>query len=211
MLSLKDQAYEAIKEKIITCQMLPGDIINERDLIAETGCGRTPVHEALSLLAREGLVRILPRRGMFVSEVSIKDIHDLYELKMEIEPLIVRMYGAEIPKEKLREFREVFHRVKAGVDYSRVDAEFHNMILSYCSNRYYKLIMEIVADQSQRIRVLTNEEPHRTARSNQEHMEVIDALLSDDIEGAAQAMQRHYENSLENILKFGLVSKFVNR
>ena len=77
MLSLKDQAYEAIKEKIITCQMLPGDIINERDLIAETGCGRTPVHEALSLLAREGLVRILPRRGMVVSEVSIKGIHGL--------------------------------------------------------------------------------------------------------------------------------------
>ena len=207
--SLKDKAYSIIHDKIITCELMPGDIIDEKSLILQTGCSRTPVREALTILARDGLVRIVPRRGMFVSEISVKDIKDIYELKRELEPIILRECWENIPNERLIYFQQVFQTDLQSYNYTLADAEFHAMILDSCDNNYYRLIMNIVSDQSQRIRILTNENPERLLQSSKEHLMVIDALLKKDIDAAAKAMRIHYQNSLDNALKMGLTDAFV--
>lgn len=202
MTSLKDKAYEIIREKIVTCEMMPGNVINEKELVAQTGCGRTPVREALNILARDGLVKILPRRGMFVSEISIKDIHDIFIFKQEVEPIIVRLGGSRIPEKSLLEFRDIFSTPLELRQYAEADNAFHSLILNACDNKYFQLIMSTVSDQSFRVRILTNEDSTRIQESSQEHLVIIKALLEKDIDGAAQAMAHHYETALKNIMNF---------
>ena len=211
MISLREKAYNIIREKIINCKLMPGDVIDEKELIAQTGCSRTPVREALNSLAQEGFVRIVPRRGIFVSDISIKDIHDIYELKQELEPIIVRMHGSEIPEDKLLIFQKKFSTDTDFYNYTLQDAAFHMLIVDCCTNKYYRLIMNIVSDQSQRIMMLTNEEPSRLEQSRNEHLDIINALLEKDVDRAADAVKRHYRNSLENIMKFNTISEFLKR
>lgn len=204
MATLKEKAYNMIKEKIVTCELMPGDIIDEKSLIAQTGCSRTPVREALTILARDGLVRIAPRRGMFVTEISVKDIYDMFTLKQEVEPIIVRLGGAKVSEEKLLEFREIFQTTMDLRTYVEADTAFHALITDACDNKYFKLVMSVVSDQSRRVRILTNEKPARIEQSSQEHLEIIDCLLNKDVEKAAQAMAVHYHNALDNIMLWDL-------
>ena len=202
MATLKEKAYEIIRQKIVTCELMPGDTIDEKALMAQTECSRTPVREALALLARDGLVKILPRRGMFVSEITLKDMVDMFTLKREVEPIIVRLGGKNIPRETLLEFRKIFSRPMGLQDYAREDTRFHAVITDACGNKYFKLMMDVVTDQSQRVRILTNEQPDRITKSSSEHLSIIDALLDRDVERAALAMAEHYRSSLEAILQW---------
>ena len=89
--SLSDRAYYAIRELIVTLELAPGSVVNERDLMERLGVGRTPVREALRDLARERLVDVFPRRGMFVSGVDVGDIAGLSEVRLELEGKAARL------------------------------------------------------------------------------------------------------------------------
>ena len=83
--SLADRAYYAIRELIVTLELAPGSVVSERDLMERLGVGRTPVREALRDLAREQLVEVFPRRGIFVSGVDVGDIAGLSEVRLVLE------------------------------------------------------------------------------------------------------------------------------
>jgi DNA-binding GntR family transcriptional regulator len=83
--SLSDRAYYAIREWIVTLELAPGSVVSERDLMERLGVGRTPVREALRDLAREQLVEVFPRRGIFVSTVDVGDIAGLSEVRRVLE------------------------------------------------------------------------------------------------------------------------------
>ncbi|KAA3664679.1 MAG: GntR family transcriptional regulator [Chloroflexi bacterium] len=89
-LSLSQQAYESIKQKIVSLELAPGAVINETKLREELNLSRTPIREALQRLAQEKLILIAPRRGMFVSEISITDLQKLFEARLVLEPFAAR-------------------------------------------------------------------------------------------------------------------------
>lgn len=89
--SLADQAYYAIREWIVTLDLAPGSVVSERELMGRLGLGRTPVREALRDLAREQLVDVFPRRGMFVSGVDVGDIAGLSEVRLVLETEAARL------------------------------------------------------------------------------------------------------------------------
>jgi DNA-binding GntR family transcriptional regulator len=89
--SLADRAYYAIREWIVTLDLAPGSVVNERELMGRLGLGRTPVREALRDLAREQLVDVFPRRGMFVSGVDVGDIAGLSEVRLVLETEAARL------------------------------------------------------------------------------------------------------------------------
>ena len=89
--SLADRAYYAIREWIVTLDLPPGSVVNERELMGRLGVGRTPVREALRDLAREQLVEVFPRRGMFVSSVDVGDIAGLSEVRLLLESEAARL------------------------------------------------------------------------------------------------------------------------
>src|ERR1044072_1469456 len=96
--SLSDQAYYRIREMIVTLELPPGSLLSERELMERLRLGRTPVREALRALARERLVEVYPRRGMFVSSVDVRDLAGLSEVRSTLEPRAARLAAERAPE-----------------------------------------------------------------------------------------------------------------
>src|SRR5688572_33130490 len=104
---LSDRAYERIRHDIIGCALAPGTEISEAQLCAHYKLGKAPVRMALNRLAHDGLVRAIPRRGYRVAEVTLKDIHDVFELRLMLEPAAARMAAGKVDARRLRALVEV--------------------------------------------------------------------------------------------------------
>ena len=89
--SQSEQAYDAIRELVVTLELPPGSLVDERDLMARLGLGRTPVREALRALAQEKLIEVYPRRGMFVTPVDARNLAALSEVRGVLEPFAARL------------------------------------------------------------------------------------------------------------------------
>ena len=104
--TLKDKAYQIIKEKIITCQYKPGTLLNEIELVQEVDSSHTPIREALSRLEQENLVKFMPKKGIWVTDIVMSDVRDVYEVRELIEPHIIRRWGCDISKDELKEYMD---------------------------------------------------------------------------------------------------------
>ena len=93
---LTDRAYERIRHDIISCAIAPGAEISEAQLCAQYKLGKAPVRMALNRLAHDGLVRAIPRRGYMVAPVTVRDIHDVFELRLMLEPAAARMAAGKV-------------------------------------------------------------------------------------------------------------------
>ena len=97
-LSLKLQAYQYLKTKILNCEYRPNEFLNEQKLCAEMGnISRTPMRDALGRLEQEGLITILPKKGLMVSGITEEDVHSMFEMRLLVEPYALRTYGSEHP------------------------------------------------------------------------------------------------------------------
>src|SRR5208283_5369665 len=105
--SLTDKAYKEIEEEIVTLRLRPGQVLSESGLAKHLDIGRTPVREALQQLAREGLVTILPRRGVIVSEINVGNQLELLRVRREVERLMARLAAERATKEELETFSEI--------------------------------------------------------------------------------------------------------
>ena len=98
-LSLKLQAYQYLKTKILNCEYRPNEFLNEQKLCAEMGnISRTPMRDALGRLEQEGLITILPKKGLMVSGITEEDVHSMFEMRLLVEPYALRTYGNAIPR-----------------------------------------------------------------------------------------------------------------
>jgi len=102
-----EQAYELLKEKIITTRLKPGTMIEEAVLVNDLGLGRTPVREALKRLEAERLVVVLPRRGMYVAEVTLAELRELEEVRIPLETLSARLAVQRITPSQLDELERL--------------------------------------------------------------------------------------------------------
>lgn len=102
-----ERAYELLKEEIITTRMKPGAIIEEAVLVNDLGLGRTPVREALKRLEAERLVVVLPRRGMYVAEVTLAELRELEEVRLPLETLSVRLAVQRITTAQVAELERL--------------------------------------------------------------------------------------------------------
>jgi DNA-binding GntR family transcriptional regulator len=90
------KAYTQIKGKIITAKMLPGSVINEANLMDEFALGRTPIREAIKQLQMENLVKITPRKGMFVADIAVTDLMQIFEIRIELESYATKLAAQRI-------------------------------------------------------------------------------------------------------------------
>src|ERR1700720_2400274 len=140
--SLTEQAYRLIEEQIVTLRLKPGDILSEQMLSASFRIGRTPIREALQRLAREGLVTILPRKGVLVSDINPRNQLLLLEVRRELERLLCRA-GAE---RATRQQRETMREIADGMDaaakanddiaFMRLDRELNELMIQAAHNAY---------------------------------------------------------------------------
>jgi DNA-binding GntR family transcriptional regulator len=113
LLTDAQRAYSEIKERIVTTVMRPGAVIEEAALMVDLGLGRTPIREALKLLEAEKLVVVSPRRGMFVADVSLTDLRELEEVRLELESLCARLAVQRMTPWEVEEMRRLVAELQA--------------------------------------------------------------------------------------------------
>jgi DNA-binding GntR family transcriptional regulator len=207
--SLADQAYYRIRELIVSLELPPGSPISERELMERLGLGRTPIREALRALARERLVDVYPRRGMFVSRVDVGDLAGLSEVRAALESHAARLAaeratesdraaiavlldelngaGGELGERTLIDLDQRIHR--------RIYRCTHNAFLEATLDAYYMLTL--------RIWFLALDRVARLENAVGEHLELLEAIRDGEPERAGKAMQRHvtgFEQAMRRVL-----------
>lgn len=189
-LSLADQAYEAIRDLIITLQIRPGAPISGEDLMRRLNLGRTPVHQALKRLESERLVAVYARRGTFATEVNITDLALLTEVRLQLEGQAAHCAAKRRTRAEQDELRELVREIDrpdaADHELMALDTEVHraiyrcahNSYLAYTLEQYYNLVLRIWYLFLDRL-------PHVS-----EHIAEDKALLEAIIEGDADLAHR---------------------
>ncbi len=138
--SLAERAYATIEERIVTAELAPGSVLSEQTLADELGIGRTPVREALQRLANEGLVTVLPRRGVLVSEVNVQTQFEILAVRRALERLLVQLASDHAGTADRTAFAEIAERMEDaaqsgdGTAFMRLDAALNSLITEVAGN-----------------------------------------------------------------------------
>lgn len=206
-LPLRDIAYNYIKNKIMKCKYLPGYDISEADIANEIGISRTPVREAIQMLNRDGFIIIYPRKGMIVAPITMKEIQEVFDIRMMVEAHIITKNFRNISKEYLLEMKQVFMKVMEDAEfinydeYYDLDFGFHNALIKSSNNDLLIRFMEKIYDTDYRIRALsTQEREDIQGRANPEHLEMIDTILAGNPEKIDAIIKAHLKNAKQAAL-----------
>lgn len=193
--SLKLQAYNIIKDKIITCEYAPSTLLNEEVLREEIGASRTPIRDALSRLEQEGLITIIPKKGIMVSGLSIADINMIFEVRLLFEPYALKNYGFTLSDETIMTFYNdlaIPREADMDRDFFAMDDAFHSTIVSAIPNRFLCQTYDLIQTQNRRFRVMTGQfSADRLEATMNEHLQIVKACLRKDWDAAADAMRTH--------------------
>ena len=186
------KAYEVLRNKIITCELMPGAVVDQNALMREIGVSRTPVREAVNALEAEGLLVVMPRRGVIVAPISLTDVSQIYTVRENFEPLIVRLATPSADRERLAKYHRGFTRDTLDPDsIIQSDFEMHNYFAELTENTYLVRLMSSVLSQNMRIVVLGARIRDRLPASNREHAAILERMMDGDADGAAEAMRAH--------------------
>lgn len=189
---LRDKAYEFLRSKIVTCELMPGAVVDQNALMKEIGVSRTPIREAVNSLASEGLLVVMPRRGVIVAPISLSDVHQIYTVREMVEPVVVRLATPLVEKDRMAKFYRIFTREKNDPDsIIRSDFEMHSYFVERTENAHLIRLMSGVLSQNMRIVVLGARIQDRLPASNKEHATIIERMLDRDAAGAEEAMKVH--------------------
>lgn len=153
---LTQQAYQALEELIVTLRLAPGEVLSEGALTKQLGIGRTPVREALQRLALEGLVVILPRRGILVSEINVSSQLELLRLRREVERLMCRLAAERATQEQRAAFGGLASAMNRSADtnddvaFMRHDRQYNLLLARCCCNLYARKTMGLMQGLSRR-------------------------------------------------------------
>lgn len=193
--TLKQRAYNIIKDKIISCEYLPNTLLNEESLREEVHASRTPVRDALSRLEQENLIQILPKKGIMVAPLSIREINMIHEARMLMEPYAVENYAEQIPEERLEYYYKIFKEKNfqnSMGKFYEIDNEFHQEFIDATKNDYFVSLYERIFNQNCRLRILSGVKSNtRIDETRIEHFKILEACMSKRWADAAAAMREH--------------------
>ena len=204
--SQSDEAYLRIRDRIVSLEMPPGSVVNESRLREELKIGRTPIREALQRLARENLVRSIPHRGTFVTDVNITDLARITEVRTVLEAHAARAAAEKLgaaDRDALAELlADLERRTTIGQrELMQLDQRIHRAIYRGARNPFLESTLERYFNLSLRLwyLVLDRDVPLRAAV--EEHVELLRAILAGDGDLAETIMRRHVTNFEREIRK----------
>jgi DNA-binding GntR family transcriptional regulator len=208
-LLLRLQTYRAIRDGILSDRYRPAVPLSEQQLACELQVSRTPVREAIKQLEHEGLVSVVPLRGVFVREVTARDVAEIFQIREALECFALRVSGSNIPLQELRALDELFAQYEARREICPSDKErlfdadtaLHSMIVEAAGNARMVQVLEPLRTQILRVRSLSWSAPTRVVKASCEHRRIIQALLKGDrIEGEA-ALRDHLRYGRDHLLQ----------
>jgi DNA-binding GntR family transcriptional regulator len=207
-ISLRDKAYDTIKHRIITCAFRPGEYINELQLSTLLKIGRTPVHQALDRLMIEGMVEVIPRKGVIVKPVSLNEVLQIIEVRLINEPFGARLAAEKASDADLAEMADVLERTKHWVTVRNVeelmllDREFHLLIARAAKNEVLIELLRNLHERSLRFWFISLNAPTQHETVQREHSAIFTAIHQRDPDSAESAMRRHIESFRANVSQY---------
>lgn len=205
LISLKDRVYAAIKDAILSIRLKPGTPLVEAQLAEELGVSKTPVRAALEELEREGFVTRVLFKGTYVTEVTAKDVLEIFQLRAVLEGLAARL---ATPLFSPQELDQVAHHLTASEAAlaegdlalcSKLGKNLHDAIINKTDNQRLMLITRNLDDHIQRFRAISDQISGRLNKSVREHRRILDALHRGDPSAAEQAMRDHLHSVMEDL------------
>ena len=199
--ALYEEVAELLRQRIFASELKPGSWIDELRLAEEYGISRTPLREALKVLAAEGLVTMKVRRGAYVTEVNDKDQRDVYHLLALLESDAAGVVATEATEAELQELQALHQALSAAVTdrekFFQINERFHMRLLEIANNRWRN---QMVDDLRKVMKLNRHHSLFKTGRleeSLKEHQAIMDALLARDATATVQCMKAHFANGLE--------------
>lgn len=203
--SLRGQVFHTIREDILKGRYKENDELRETTLGKELGVSRTPVREALRQLELEGLVKIIPNRGAFVTGISEKDVRDIYMVRSVLEGLCVQMAAEHMTKERIDELEEVlllaeYYLEKGNMEQlTELDGKFHQILYTASESRILEHVLSDFHKYVQLARRNSVKTESRAQKSLEEHREILEALKENDAEKAEKLANTHILNVMKNL------------
>jgi DNA-binding GntR family transcriptional regulator len=206
--SQSEEAYLRIRDRIVCLEMAPGSVVNEARLREELKIGRTPIREALQRLARENLVKSIPHRGTFVTDVNITDLARITEVRIVLEAHAARLAAEKLAGGDRAAIEDLLEVVAAGKitgqqELMRLDQQIHRTVYRATRNPFLEATLERYLNLSLRLWYLVLDREIRLREAVEEHVELLKGILNGDGDHAEEIMRRHvigFEREIRKVL-----------
>lgn len=209
--TLVNTAYLRLRERILSNAIPPGTETLEADLAQSLGMSRTPVREAIIRLAHEGLVEVVPRRGVRVVPITLRDLREINEVLGCLEVLAAEKVAARrLSPAQIGEFDAAIDGMDAALEagdmdaWARADFRFHTLLIELSGNAHLQRTASLYLDKAHRARLVTMPLRHRPVYSNTNHAAVVEAIRRNDPESAREihaAHKRRWSTELDTIVE----------
>jgi DNA-binding GntR family transcriptional regulator len=203
--TLHDELVERLRDMISDGELPPGTRVPEKLLCIRFGVSRTPLREALKVMASEGLIDLLPNRGATVAKLSIADVEEMFPVMGHLEAMAGELACAHITDEEIAEIRllhyqMVLHYTRSERPaYFKINQEIHDRILSAARNRTLANLHRSLAGRIRHVRYLANMSKARWTQAVEEHELILNALIARDGPRLGVILKRHLANKLESV------------
>lgn len=201
---LAKMALNALRHSILTSELVPGVLYNEKSLAERLGISRTPVREALLELSTKRLIRLFPQKGVMINTFSDKDIEEVFEIRIALEALSIkkacgsnRLNSALL--KQLIDDQKAAIRMNHTSDFMEADRRFHMAFIYMNDNGYLSETMQDIRDIMHLMGLRALGTQGRMPQVIREHEAVLEAVTFNDGKKAVERMVRHLENSKEAV------------
>ena len=200
--ALKNVAYEYLLNAIMSNELKPGQVIVEQEVSDQLGISRTPIREAFKQLESEGLVHHFPSRGTFVTNLTVQDVEEIFQLREMFELTALKSAIHRITEEELRYIEgrlrylddKKSEEPSTKEEFYGSDRELHELIMKYSGNSRMVKFHRTLEAQLERLRRISSMTPMRLSKSRQEHLDILNALSDRDLDAATDALRLHLRN-----------------
>ncbi len=203
--SLHEELAGALRDLIVEGALAPGSKVPERELCARFSVSRTPLREALKVLAAEGLVVLEQNRGAWIGQITLAELEDVFPVMGALEALAGELAAARITPEELLEVERLHAAMMAEFEagdlgrYFGLNQKIHEAILAAARNRTLANQYTSLASRVRRARYLANMTPARWRRATEEHERIVEALRRRDAAGLAAVLREHLLNKFQTV------------
>lgn len=205
--SLAEQAYAQLRQEILTCTLLPGQVVSERELARRYEMSKTPVREAFTQACHNGLMQRLPGRGYMVAPVTIRDIQDLFDLRLILEVTAAERAARNLSLVNfalLKELSIISYNLddpQSQTLFLKTNRDFHVVLAKAAGNRRLEGMLDELLNDMERLFYLGLRLRDSGEEMKHEHQEVVAALESGDLERVREAITRQILTSRDRILE----------
>lgn len=211
--ALYQEVAERLRQRIFAHELTPGTWIDEQKLAEQYGISRTPLREALKVLASEGLVELKPRRGCYVTEISRQDLDDIFPLMAMLEGRCAADAVKRAKAADIKDLRAIHERLEAAAREGRIDAffeanqEFHRKIQELANNRWLLSVIQDLRKVLKLSRLHSLSLEGRLQQSLEEHRGIMAAFEAGDVARAEKGMHDHLLYGREALAKMEAAAK----